>query len=166
MSIASQNMRLMMSCDQALLGKLIRSLGFFGCCEMCRLMVRASPQHLLHWATSAVDWLSALEWQCLEAQVMDELSHCIRQPCKWRHSSEKKKTNRKTNVVAQKQQARLEGATAHHRSMQEGRWCPHLPLVIGDQPQTLWAQKRRQNFTHYGATTARQRIFYPHLLKY
>lgn len=95
MSIASQNMRLMMSCDQALLGKLIRSLGFFGCCEMCRLMVRASPQHLLHWATSAVDWLSALEWQCLEAQVMDELSHCIRQPCKWRHSSEKKKQTEK-----------------------------------------------------------------------
>lgn len=51
----------------------------------------------------------------------------------------KKKTNRKTNVVAQKQQARLEGATAH------------LPLIIRDQLQTLWAQKRRQHFTHYGA---------------
>ena len=27
--------------------------------------------------------------------MMDELSYCIRQPCKWRHSSEKKKKKQK-----------------------------------------------------------------------
>ena len=74
--------------------------------------------------------------------MMDELSYCIRQPCKWRHSSEKKKKNRKTNVVAQKQQARVEGATAHHGSMQRQAVSPPSPDHPRPTSDSLSSEKK------------------------
>lgn len=131
-----------MSCNQALLGKLIRSLGFFGCCEVCRLIMRASPQHLPHWTICwerpyKWDWLSALEWQCLESSD-DGWTHPLH------------KTAMQVEITRKKKQKNKCGGTRNSRQGWKGPL--HTPSPNHPRPTSdSLAQKRRQHFTHYGA---------------